>query len=334
MTNVNTYNTKPVSCVIELNNNGHIVECLYTVRDLLHHIKTVINKYHPEGTNKDNSSTYISSQQKHQRSYSDTGKPRPRENDIKLRDLHRLDYTYTPQEEVALLIRRHAVLVALSPVRAVVMADKVLIFRCPDTGSDTVDCLTTHIKECISHNKDVNFEWHVLEGILGTVVEVFKQELSVLQSRAQKIFKVMKSFRSVVPVAIQEKTLQCKYEVSEQLQRAQAHKQIIEELMEDDEEMALMNLSVLKSEPDLYRSPLSPKMMETHEEIEALLDSYLMDYNALITQQNILLSRLGDAVNMMNLRSDIARNQLQVADLILTLINCACSLGMFLCALW
>ena len=64
MTNVNTYNTKPVSCVIELNNNGHIVECLYTVRDLLHHIKTVINKYHPEGTNKDNSSTYISSQQK------------------------------------------------------------------------------------------------------------------------------------------------------------------------------------------------------------------------------------------------------------------------------
>ncbi len=44
--------------------------------------------------------------------------------------------------------------------------------------------------------------------------------------------------------------------------------------------MALMNLSLLGSNPNLYKYPLSPDILGTHEEIEELLENYLNDFNS------------------------------------------------------
>jgi hypothetical protein len=52
-------------------------------------------------------------------------------------------------------------------------------------------------------------------------------------------------------------------------------------LINDDESMALMNLSKLNANPDLYNSPLCKELLSSHEEIEELLESHLMDCNSL-----------------------------------------------------
>eukprot|EP01031_Cornospumella_fuschlensis_P049549 gene49549-60663_t len=41
---------------------------------------------------------------------------------LRLRDLRRLDYAFNPNEEKSILIRKHAVLFAMDPIRAVVMS--------------------------------------------------------------------------------------------------------------------------------------------------------------------------------------------------------------------
>ena len=42
-------------------------------------------------------------------------------SELRLRDLRRLDYQFNPNEEKSVLVRRHAVLFAMDPLRAVVM---------------------------------------------------------------------------------------------------------------------------------------------------------------------------------------------------------------------
>jgi transcription termination factor NusB len=58
-------------------------------------------------------------------------------------------------------------------------------------------------------------------------------------------------------------------------------KQTLTILINDDESMALMNLSKLNVNPELYNSPLCKEVLSSHEEIEELLESHLMDCNSL-----------------------------------------------------
>mmetsp|Transcript_20599 Transcript_20599/g.29552 ORF Transcript_20599/g.29552 Transcript_20599/m.29552 type:complete len:560 (-) Transcript_20599:55-1734(-) len=260
---------------------------------------------------------------------------------LRSRDLRRLDYHYTPQEEPTVLIRRHAVCISLDPLRTIVMADRVVGFV-PDGADRLLETFYRHMKVWEGESATttssgqvdrLSFEMQAYEAIFGTVIEILKQEEGVLRDRIISISAILRKY-SIVPVEIQEKFRQYKYEVSEQLERAQAHKQIIEELMEEDEEMALMNLSALKAKPQLYKSPLSPEILETHEEVEALLDSYLMDYNALLSRLKLSRSKLESSEDMVSLRLDTSRNQLLVTNTTITVVSCTFAMGGFVGSIW
>ncbi len=54
---------------------------------------------------------------------------------LRLRDLRRLDYQFNPGDENTILIRRHAVLIAIDPLRAVVMSDRLILIVPPGADS-------------------------------------------------------------------------------------------------------------------------------------------------------------------------------------------------------
>jgi hypothetical protein len=66
---------------------------------------------------------------------------------IQSRDLRRLDFTYTPQEEPAVLVRRHAVLISLDPLRVIVMADRIVGFM-PDGADSLLQTLYMNMQAC------------------------------------------------------------------------------------------------------------------------------------------------------------------------------------------
>ncbi len=56
-------------------------------------------------------------------------------SELRLRDLRRLDYQFNPNEEKSVLIRRHAVLFAMDPMRAVVMTNRLILIVPPGADS-------------------------------------------------------------------------------------------------------------------------------------------------------------------------------------------------------
>lgn len=65
--------------------------------------------------------------------------------ELRLRDLRRLDFHFNPNEEKTIIIRRHAVLFAMDPMRAVVMADRLVLIVPP--GADSLlTILDKHMK--------------------------------------------------------------------------------------------------------------------------------------------------------------------------------------------
>jgi hypothetical protein len=73
---------------------------------------------------------------------------------LRLRDLRRLDFQFNPNEERSVLIRRHAVLFAMDPIRAVVMA-KRLILIVPDGADSLLSILDQYMKEWVSAKANV-----------------------------------------------------------------------------------------------------------------------------------------------------------------------------------
>jgi hypothetical protein len=56
---------------------------------------------------------------------------------LRIRDLRHLDFLFSPSEEPSIWVRKHAVLMSIDPIRAVVMADRVVIII-PPGGFDNV----------------------------------------------------------------------------------------------------------------------------------------------------------------------------------------------------
>jgi hypothetical protein len=152
-------------------------------------------------------------------------------------------------------VRRHAVIISLDPLRVVVMADR-LILLVPD-GADTLIQLLSNQLQVYATKDDktastIPFEVQAYEAVFGTVIEIQKLHLSELSARIKKVSTILRKY-SIVPVEVQEKVQSFKQRVSEMIERARAHKRILEELLEEDGSLSLMSLSLLKEKPQLYK---------------------------------------------------------------------------------
>lgn len=255
---------------------------------------------------------------------------------MQLRDLRRLEYLFTPQEEPAIFVRRHAVIISLDPLRVVVMADR-LILIVPDGADTLIQLLSNQMHSYIasgdSKASTVPFETRAYEAIFGTVIEIQKLHLSDLDSRIKKVSSLLRKY-SIVPVEVQEKVQHFKQRVSEMIERARAHKRILEELLDEDDLLSLMALSLLKTKPHLYNMPLENEILATREEAESMLESYLMDYNSIQSKLTLLRSQLQGAEALVSLRLDTSRNELLITNTVVSVVSCTFAIGGYVGALF
>lgn len=253
---------------------------------------------------------------------------------LQFRDIRRLEHQFSPQEEPIVLVRRHCTIISLDPLRVIVMADRV-VFIVPDGADSIIELLRKHLQEWVSEKTLLNvpFEIRAYDAILSTVVEIQKQEIISISQNVSKVSNLFKK-ASILPVRAQEDMRSMKFMLSVRIERAKAHKAIILELLESDDVMALMNLSLLRRKPDLYRSPLVPEIITMHEDIEALLDSYVMDYTSLENQLHLFQKKLESVEDLVSLRLDTSRNRLLIANTILSVVGCTFAGGSFIGSLF
>jgi hypothetical protein len=247
---------------------------------------------------------------------------------LRLRDLRRLEIQSNILNDTSVLVRRHAVIFAMDPIRAVIMADKILLVV-PDGADSLISLLDQYMKGlalflfCIyvtylfpallvaagwadaqykkidpttsdevnnylrnrrntklrykmrrksynhsSYNdgvdddddddahgfslSDVPFEVHAYEALLMTVSSLESQFLTFFSRRLENLLFYYKH-GTLVSMEIQSEVRTLKNELVMIDKRLNGCKQALQYVVEDDEEMALMNLCLLKKKPALYR---------------------------------------------------------------------------------
>ena len=157
---------------------------------------------------------------------------------MRIRDLRILDFSINPNSAYSIVVRRHAVLISLDPIRAVVMANQVIIMLPPggmdniigilggfmDSWSDGGGSALTHrvTPSSSSHakqqtdednnneeefgNTPTYFEMHVYEAIFTTINTLHAQQYKLLNDEATIVLSYFNQQTAViVPLLIQER---------------------------------------------------------------------------------------------------------------------------------
>lgn len=101
------------------------------------------------------------------------------------------------------------------------------------------------------HDEFISFESHAYEALLTTALALYQQEYETIKSAVHRIIPVYES-GAVVPVRMQKSIAMMKNRINGMLTHCTGHKRCMLELLEDDETMALMNLTEMKADPSRY----------------------------------------------------------------------------------
>ena len=115
--------------------------------------------------------------------------------------------------------------------------------------------------------ESVTFEQRSYEAIIASVVDIQTQDYDVCSFQAQEILADFK-VASIISVEKQEQMRILKNKVSGMISNTNAYRKSMEDLLEDDEGLAMMNLTKLKKKPFLYSLPLANEIISTREEME------------------------------------------------------------------
>lgn len=79
----------------------------------------------------------------------------------------------------------------------------------------------------------------------------------------------------------------------------------------------------------IRRLPLSPEILATHDRTEELLETHLIDINAICSKISLLKTNIHNAEEMVSLRLDTSRNELLIANTALTVLSCGIGFGAY-----
>jgi hypothetical protein len=281
-------------------------------------------------------------------------------NPLRIRDLRKLDVNDFDEASTAnsstLLVRWHALLFCFEPIRAIVMSTK-LIWIVPNGADSLLELVQEHMmqwveacnsdhamtggKDSSNHStNDINngahaeddkppFEAHALDALFTTVTSLQDQEYKRINSDIQLILGQFKQKGCILSIDAQEKMRSLKNRVSRMLQRLGSYRSALEDAVDDDEEMALMNLSILHHQPKYYSYPLHSNILGTHEEMEGLLESYLQRYMTTCAKLEYLRAQMQSAEDLVYLRLDTSRNQLLVVNTMFGILACCIAIASY-----
>jgi len=258
---------------------------------------------------------------------------------LRRRDLRWLESS--SEQEPTILVRRHVALIVFDPIRALVMCRK-LILIVPSGADSLLEILEQNMSEWLPEESvqvtDVDihipFELHAYDALF-TAVKVFQSnQQERIKNASNKALAQTRKKGSLLPLRLQEDLRELKTTASEMAGTVDLYRRAINEMIMNDDHMALMNLSQLAKNPSLYRIPLCPKILSAHEEIEDLLQTYAMDFDSLSTKLKFLRDRIQNAEDLASLRLDTSRNELLVANTAFALLACCIAVGAYIAGIF
>ena len=277
---------------------------------------------------------------------------------IRMRDLRILCDTENYQAP-RVTIRRFVMIITVVPIRAVLLPNQ-LILVLPQGADNFIDILERNIAEwkdeqsisssesyddhrdgdkadskesyIDSSNVTSSYDECAIFSILSTIISINKENCNLYRKQTREILTQIKENESIITkLESQESIRALKSKLANQIEVISDLTTFLNELLDDDEELALMALTKFVNHPSHYELPLSDSMVqENHEAIEKLLYPFLIDCYSLQANVDELRGDIRNAEELVKLRLDISRNRLLLANTIISLLGTNFALAAFL----
>ena len=173
---------------------------------------------------------------------------------------------------------------------------------------------------------DLPFELQCTDAVLHTVSSFLSGDTIELQEAAGNyIHRILRDRTGANddPLTIIRAV---KEAVREMSGRVKGFVQSMNRILDEDEDMALMNLTRLQTHPERFMYPVSAEVLEEEsDEPELILESYLQEGLSLVNVLDSIQGQIDTAAELVDQRLDSARNRILMANMVLTAVSVAVS---------
>ena len=173
---------------------------------------------------------------------------------------------------------------------------------------------------------DLPFELQCTDAVLHTVAAFLEKDTVELNDAArgyiQRILKDNTGTRDDPLTIIRA----VKEAVREMNGRVNGFVQALTRILDEDEDMALMNLSRLQTHPERFMYPVSAEILEEEsDEPELILESYLQEGLSMINVLDSIQGQIDTTAELVDQRLDSVRNRILMANMVLTAVSVSIS---------
>lgn len=182
---------------------------------------------------------------------------------------------------------------------------------------------------------EIPFELQSLDAVLQTVTAMLKDDAREVHGRAYHVMKVLRGDDAQSSGAApgdhaQERLRVHKDEVKIMENRVQGFVRAMNEVLDDDEDMALMNLGRLLTHPERFLQPVSQDVLhEESDEPELILEAYLQQALSIVNGLDLLKGQILTTEEQINMTLDAIRNRLLYINTLLSVASLCVSIGSF-----
>jgi len=223
--------------------------------------------------------------------------------DLLPRDLRKIDKGYN-NIVPSILIRENSILMSLLHITALIKADSIVLFNYYGSYADKkfVRNLADKLKN--TSGDKLHYEVRALEAIFMDVIENLNSEMKV---HVNVVKGILKELEDDVDLPKLKYLLIVSKKLQQFQQKATLMRDLIDELLDQDDELAEMYLTEKKE--GLPRSP------EDHQEVELLLESYSLHCDAIVQTVENANSDVKTTEEIVNIILDSNRNDLMLLGL-------------------
>ncbi|KAG0239544.1 Mg2+ transporter protein cora-like protein [Mortierella sp. GBAus27b] len=224
------------------------------------------------------------------------------------RDLRKIDGGFSNQIPV-ILVRPELILVNLGHIRALIKSDLVVLFDSPDSKDRVEDLpfvkeLRAKLKQSIVEAQGQPFEFRALESIFIAVIASLHAEMEMLVLSVTNLLGHLEN--NIDQLKLKE-LLQHTKKVSRFESRTLLIRDVFEELLSTDEDLAAMYLTEQKEG--------HPRRTDEHNEVEILLEAYMKQVEEIANVMGLVKHSMQSTEDFVNVILGAKRNQLLLFEL-------------------